>query len=72
MSEPDRLTWVSAAEFLETVFEGALSDTFEFDPDVVELVKEHVGKEVLHSRAGYNLAVAIRDLALRRVADYRR
>jgi hypothetical protein len=38
-----------------------------FDPDVVELVRKHVGQASLHSRAGYNLAEAIGALALQRV-----
>jgi hypothetical protein len=67
MGETHPLPQISAAKFLDAIFEGALSDPTEFDPDVVELVRKHVGQASLHSRAGYNLAEAIGALALQRV-----
>lgn len=59
---------ISSADLLEKLFTETLSNEDEFDPEVVELTKTHLGVTSPHSRAGNNLATALIALAKKRVS----
>ena len=54
---------VSVSDFLESLFEQELNDEAKYDPQVVALVKQHLGGSRIHSRAGDRLAEALLQLA---------
>ncbi len=68
MVEEDKksMSALSATTLLERLFKESLADPEQFDAEVLSLVKEHLGREVPHSRAGNNLASALVELAIRR------
>lgn len=59
---------ISATDLLEKLFTETLSNEEEFDPDVVELTKAHLGVTSPHSKAGNNLATALIELAKQRAS----
>jgi hypothetical protein len=59
----------SALELLNSVFEQDLADTALYDPEVVELVREHLGQAPLHSTAGARLADVLIALARTRAEE---
>jgi len=64
MSDPDSVKLgVSVSDFLEALFERELSDVTRYDPQVVALVKQHLGGPRIYSRAGDRLAEALVQLA---------
>ena len=60
---------VSASEFLDSLFQEELGDQTKYDPEAVELVKQHLGRSSLHSRAGARLAEALVQLAKARAKE---
>ena len=60
---------ISASEFLDSLFLEELGDQTKYDPEVVKLVKQHLGQESLHSRAGVRLAEALVQLAKARAME---
>ena len=54
---------ISVDEFLDDLFKTSLSDSDEFDFEVIELIKTHLGQRKIHSKAGNNLAEALIKLA---------
>jgi hypothetical protein len=56
-------------EFLDSLFQEEFGDQTEYDPEVVRLVEEHLGRETLHPRAGFQLAEALLQLAKARAAE---
>lgn len=63
MSDETGLKFKSATELLNVLFEQDLADEEKYDPEVVELAKQHLGQTSLHSRAGDRLANALLELA---------
>jgi len=63
MSDETDLKFKSATELLNSLFEQNLADEEKYNPEVVKLVKQHLGQSSLHSRAGDRLAKALLDLA---------
>lgn len=63
MSGETKINFKSAPELLNTLFERDLADEEKYDPEVVELVKQHIGQTSLHSKAGDRLAQALLELA---------
>ena len=59
----------SISEFLDSLFREELGDQTRYDPEVVRLVKEHLGQRALHSRAGFRLADALAKLAKARAVE---
>lgn len=57
--------WLSASELMNSLFDVTLMAP-EFDPDVVALVKLHLGCGSPQSKAGSNLANALLALASQR------
>lgn len=53
----------SPDDFLEDLFSNKLSDSKKFDPELVALVKVHLGQPGIQSKAGKNLAAGIIELA---------
>lgn len=51
MSDETGLKFKSATELLNVLFEQDLADEEKYDPEVVELAKQHLGQTSLHSRA---------------------
>jgi len=66
MSEKMNLKLKSATELLNSLFEQDLADEEKYDPEVVELVKQHLGQPSVHSKAGARLAEALLTLAEKR------
>jgi hypothetical protein len=60
---------ISTPEFLDSLFREELGDQTKYDPEVVELVKQHLGQSSLHSRAGVRLAEALVQLAKARAKE---
>jgi len=56
-------------EFLDSLFQEEFSDQTEHDPEVVKLVEEHLGREALHPKAGFQLAEALLQLAKARAEE---
>jgi len=59
----------SISEFLGSLFQEEFGDQTKYDPEVVKLVKEHLGQRSLHSRAGFRLAAALVQLAKSRALE---
>jgi len=69
MSKPnDPQLKTSALEFLDSLWEE-LQDQTRYDPEVVRLVKQHLGQRSLHSKAGFRLAEALVQLAKARAKE---
>lgn len=66
MDDKKDLKFKSATELLNSLFEQDLADEEKYDPEVVELVKQHLGQKSLHSKAGAQLADALLNLAKKR------
>jgi hypothetical protein len=66
MSEKINLKLKSATELLNSLFEQDLADEEKYDPEVVELIKQHLGQPSVHSRAGAQLAETLVTLAKKR------
>ncbi|MGB2842246.1 MAG: hypothetical protein WBC40_07205 [Halobacteriota archaeon] len=66
MSDKMNLKIKSATELLNSLFEQDLADEEKYDPEVVELIKQHLGQPSVHSRAGARLAEALVTLAKKR------
>ena len=64
--QPPKL--VSAAELLTTLFTQTLADNEKFDSEVVALTKIHLAVSSPQTKAGSNLANALIELAMSRVA----
>ncbi len=56
-------------EFLDSLFQEEFGDQTEYDPEVVRLVEEHLGREALHPKAGSQLAKALLQLAKARAVE---
>jgi hypothetical protein len=70
MSESNDAQWrISASEFLDSLFREELADQTKYDPEVVRLIKQHLGTGSLHSRAGVRLAEALVQLAKARATE---
>jgi hypothetical protein len=69
MSEKMNLKLKSATELLNSLFEQDLADKEKFDPEVVELIKQHLGQPSVHSKAGARLADALVSLAKTRAEE---
>ena len=70
MSESNDAQWrISASEFLDSLFREELADQTKYDPEVVRLIKQHLGTESLYSRAGVRLAEALVQLAKARATE---
>ena len=59
----------SISEFLDSLFREEFGDQAKHDPEVVNLVKKHLGQRSLHSRAGFRLAEALVQLAKARAME---
>jgi hypothetical protein len=59
----------SISEFLDSLFGEELGDHLKVDPQVVKLVKEHLGQRLLYPRAGLQLAEALIQLAKARAGE---
>ena len=46
----------SAVEFIGSLFDSELAESDKYDPDVVSLVRTHLGEASIHSQAGIRLA----------------
>ena len=53
----------SISEFLDSLFREELGDQTRYDPQVVRLVKEHLGQNSLDPKAASQLAEALLQLA---------
>ncbi len=53
----------TATNFINSVFDQDLADQLKYDPDVVRIVRRHLGGVSIHSRAGWRLAQDLADLA---------
>jgi hypothetical protein len=62
-------TFSRVPEFLDSLFREEFSDQTRYDPEVVKLVKEHLGQRLLHPRAGLQLAEALIQLAKARARE---
>jgi len=69
MSEKMNLKFKSATEILNSLFEQDLADEEKFAPEVVELIKQHLGQPSVHSRAGARLAESLVTLAKKRFKE---
>jgi hypothetical protein len=69
MSEKMNLKFKSATEILNSLFEQDLADEEKFDPEVVELIKQHLGQPSVYSKAGTRLADALVSLAKTRAEE---
>lgn len=70
MSKSNDTQWkISAHEFLDSLFDKELSDQTKYDPEVVKLVKRHLGSSSLRSKAGVQLAEALVELAKTRATE---
>jgi hypothetical protein len=47
---------VSVEEFIQKLFDETLSDEDQFDPEIVNLVRRHLGQGRIQSKASNNLA----------------
>ena len=56
-------------EFLDSLFQEEFGDQTEHDPEVVRLVKEHLGQGALNPKAGAQLAEALVQLAKARAVE---
>ena len=54
---------ISVEEFIQKLFEETLSNEDQFDTDIVNLVRRHLGQGRIQSKAGNNLADALVHLA---------
>lgn len=59
----------SASQFLDSLFRDEFGDQTEYDPQVVELIQEHLAQRALHPKAGLRLAEALIQLAKARAAE---
>lgn len=59
---------ISVSGFLDSLFLQELGDD-KYDPQVVALVKQHLGESQIHSRAGDRLAEALLQLAKERAQE---
>ncbi|MBU4480596.1 hypothetical protein KKG48_04120 [Patescibacteria group bacterium] len=57
------------SEFLDSLFREEFDDQTRYDPQVVKLVEEHLGQRSLHSKAGFQLAEALVQLAKARAME---
>lgn len=57
---------LSARALLEKLFNEDLVAPERYDPEVFDIVKQHLGKGPPHSKAGNNLASALVELAIQR------
>lgn len=56
----------STDNFLDELFSNKLSDTKKFDPEIIDLIRSHLGQPSIQSKAGKNLAAEIVELADKR------
>ncbi len=63
--------YVSASELINRLFSEVLQDPNRFDPEVVAIVKQHLGGSSVHSKAGANLAAALLELATSKTPEER-
>jgi hypothetical protein len=66
MSDETKINFKSVPELLNSLFGQDLADKEKYDPEVVELVEQHLGQKSLHSKAGAQLADALLNLAKKR------
>jgi hypothetical protein len=59
----------SISEFLDSLFQEELGDQTRYDPQVVSLVKEHLGQNPLDPKAVSQLAEALIQLAKARALE---
>jgi len=60
---------ISISEFLGSLFEEEFGDQTRYDPEVVRLVKEHLGQGSLDPKAASRLAKALVQLAKARSVE---
>ena len=53
----------SAVEFVKSLFDNELTDSNNYDADVVSLVRDHLGRASVRSQAGVRLAADLVELA---------
>jgi hypothetical protein len=66
MSNKKTISRISVEEFIRKLFEETLSNEDQFDPDIVNLVRRHLGQGRIQSKAGNNLADDLVQLAKER------
>jgi hypothetical protein len=59
----------SFSEFLDSLFQEELGNQIRYDPQVVSLVREHLGQRSLDPKAGTQLAEALIQLAKARALE---
>lgn len=59
---------ISASELLTKLFSEILTDVDEFDPEIVEITKTHLGAVFPQAKAGSNLATDLIELAKNRAS----
>ncbi len=57
------------SELLDSLFQEEFGDQTRYDPEVVRLIAEHLGQRSLHSKAGFQLAEALVQLAKARAVE---
>jgi len=69
MNNKNGISFKSAEELLNSLFDQYLKKQGKYDTDVVDLVRCHLGQTALHSKAGIRLAEALVNLAKSRAKE---
>ena len=54
MNNPSNIKFTSATELLNSLFDKELTEK-DYDNEIVDMVKQHLGQTSIHSKAGSNL-----------------
>jgi len=63
MPDAERPKYTSVRQFLISLFDERLVDPAKYDPDIVDLVRQHLCQNTIQSKAGNNLAKSLIELA---------
>lgn len=66
MDKNEKFQRISFSDFFNNLLEEELGDKNKYDPEIVTLIRDHLGQANLHSQAGKRLAESLIELAKQR------